>query len=327
MKKKIFKLNKILKIKNKYFILNSLLIFLGILIIIFTSMIAPPDKIEKPIILEIEKGSNLEEIGELLHENKVIRSPFWFRFFVIISQNEHTIPAGDYYFNEPEAVYRVAERVSKGKFGLEPVRVTIIEGWDVFRIANYLDEKLESFDRNKFLSITNEGYLAPDTYFFSPMTSTEKVVEKMEENFKNRIEKIKKEIETERSKDEIIIMASLLEAEANTIESKRKVSDILWKRLDADIPLQVDATFLYINNKNTYQLTLSDLKIDDPYNTYKYSGLPPTPINNPSANAIKAAMDPIENPYWYFLSDLAGNMYYAEDFDGHQYNRKNYLRQ
>ena len=91
------------------------------------------------------------------------------------------------------------------------------------------------------------------------------------------------------------------------------------------MPLQVDAVFPYINGKNTYTLTLDDLKIDSPYNTYKYKGLPVGPIANPGIEAIKAAVTPEESPYLYYLSDRNGNMYYAENFEEHKKNKRLYL--
>lgn len=315
---------------KKYFSMQLIIKFIIILfcvtVIFFTASMAPPEKFDEPVIVEIEEGSNLGQIGDTLYKNKIIRSPFWFRFFVIFFEGEHSVPAGQYYFSEPEMVFNVAKRISKGDYGLQPLRITIIEGWNLFRIADYLDENFEKFDKEKFFSIAKEGYLAPDTYFFSPLSSTEQIINKMEKNFEARMLSIIEETNFERTTEEIIIMASILEAEANTVESKRNVAGILWKRLEAEMPLQVDATFVYINNKNTYELTLEDLQIDSPYNTYKYTGLPPTPINNPGVNAIRAAINPIENSYWYFLSDLAGNMYYASDFEEHQFNRENYLR-
>ena len=82
---------------------------------------------------------------------------------------------------------------------------------------------------------------------------------------------------------------------------------------------------MYINGKNTYELTLEDLKIDSLYNTYKYKGLPPGPINNPGLDSITAAVTPIETKYLFFLSSKSGKMYYAKTFDGHKVNKERYL--
>lgn len=307
--------------------INLLVLLFCLSVTVFVVTIAPPDSFTPPLVLEIEEGDSLADVAEKVKKEGLVRSPLFFRGFVIFLESENKIPAGHYYFHDPEPVYTVAKRISEGDYGLEPIRVTVFEGWTLFDIADHFETVFDRFDRDRFFSLADEGYMAPDTYFFSPLSSTEHLVERMKDNFDSRIEALKDDLDLERSVDDIVIMASILEREANTFETKRNISDILWKRIDDGMPLQVDASFVYVNNKNTYQLTLDDLKIDNPYNTYRYKGLPPTPIANPGMNALRAAADPIENPYWYFLSDLSGNMYYARDFDEHQYNRSNYLRQ
>ena len=116
-----------------------------------------------------------------------------------------------------------------------------------------------------------------------------------------------------------------LEGEARGIANQRIVADILWRRIRKDMPLQVDAPFKYFNGKNSYTLTKTDLKDDHDYNTYTNKGLPKTPISNPGIDAIRAAITPTPNQYYYFMSDKRGNMYYAVDFEGHKRNRELYL--
>jgi UPF0755 protein len=120
-------------------------------------------------------------------------------------------------------------------------------------------------------------------------------------------------------------MASLVEEETRTPADRRLVAGILWKRIKLGMPLQVDAVFPYINGKNTYEVTARDLKIDSPYNTYLYPGLPIAPIANPGLDSIKAAIEPAESPYLYYLSDRAGAMHYAKTFEEHKRNRELYL--
>jgi UPF0755 protein len=121
-------------------------------------------------------------------------------------------------------------------------------------------------------------------------------------------------------------MASILEAEARTTETRKIISGILWKRMEIGMPLQVDAPFQYIIGKNTFQLTTNDLKFDSPYNTYKYKGLPPGPIGNPGLDAISATVNPIKTNYLYYLSDVRGNMHYAKTFAEHVINKEKYLK-
>ena len=97
-------------------------------------------------------------------------------------------------------------------------------------------------------------------------------------------------------------MASILEKEVKTTEDKKIVSGILWKRLVNDMSLQIDSTINYITNKSEARVAIKDTKIDSPYNTYKYQGLPLGPISNPGIDSILAAIYPIESPYWYYLS-------------------------
>ncbi len=149
----------------------------------------------------------------------------------------------------------------------------------------------------------------------------------MHQTFKKRIATLTSEVEKfGKPVSEIVILASLLEEEASTSEDRRIVSGILWKRLSMGMLLQVDATFQYINGKGSLELTLDDLKIDSPYNTYKYKGLPPTPISNPGLDSIRAAVIPTKTNYLYYLSERDGTMHYATTFAEHLRNKARYLR-
>ncbi len=172
-----------------------------------------------------------------------------------------------------------------------------------------------------------EGYLFPDTYFFLINDTPEKVVAKMNENLKNKTADLEDAIaKSKRSFHQILTMASLIEKEAANPEDRRIISGVLWKRFDQKMPLQVDAAFVYALGKNTYELTTADLKIDSPYNTYIHRGLPPTPIDNPGLDAIQAAIFPEKTPYWYYLSDKSGNIYYSKTFAEHVQKKNQYLK-
>jgi UPF0755 protein len=147
----------------------------------------------------------------------------------------------------------------------------------------------------------------------------------MNKVFLQKIETISGLATSTHSLKDSIIMASILENEARTTESRKIIAGILWKRLYLGMPLQVDSTFSYINGKNTYDLTLDDLKINSPYNTYLYKGLPPGPISNPGLDAINDAIYPTKTPYLYFLSSKSGDMYYAKTFEEHKRNKELYL--
>lgn len=121
-------------------------------------------------------------------------------------------------------------------------------------------------------------------------------------------------------------MASIVEAEAYNLRDMQMIAGVLWNRIEIDMPLQVDVTFRYINGKGTFDLTYDDLKIDSSYNTYVYTGLPPTPISNPGLNAIIATVDYVESDYLFFLADKYGQIHYAKTLAGHKQNKSLYLQ-
>jgi len=294
---------------------------------IYVSFHAPPNNFPLGDILVVTAGQSLQDITNVLYDARIIRSPFFFRTHVILLGGEKRVIAGDYLLNRKIGSADLAYRLVKGDFQLEPVKVTIPEGWNVFQISDYLDKSFINFDKKLFLSLAkeNEGYLFPDTYFISPIAKSEVMIEMMKGNFTSKISGIKEIKSSSHTLKEIITMASIVELEASTTPSRRIVSGILWKRIALGMPLQVDSAFSYINGKNTYELTALDLKIDSPYNTYKYKGLPLTPIGNPGLDSIQATLSPIKTDYLYFLSSKSGVMYYAKTLEEHIKNRARYL--
>jgi UPF0755 protein len=286
---------------------------------------APISFPEHPVF-KIERGQSVSSIAQSLSEKNIISSPFLFKIMVILLSSGKGVKAGDYFFSKPENIYEVTTRLINADYGFEAIKITIPEGSNIFQIAEIFDKKLLNFDSNAFLSKAKEGYVFPDTYSFFPYTEEKEVLAKMEKNFKAKTKDLSEKIKNSgKTLDEIIIMASILEEEARTTETREIISGILWKRLEIGMPLQVDVTFQYINGKNTYELSQKDLEIDSPYNTYKYKGLPPTPISNPGLDSIVAALNPKASPYLYFLSSRSGKMYYARDFEEHKKNRILYL--
>jgi UPF0755 protein len=128
------------------------------------------------------------------------------------------------------------------------------------------------------------------------------------------------------SYDEILVLASILEREANSEASMKIVSGILQRRLAEGMPLQADASIEYVLNKPLKELTPDDLKIDSPYNTYTNRGLPPTPIGNPGRTAILAVLEPTDTEYIFYITDEEGEFHYAKTYDEHLDNIERYLR-
>ncbi len=325
-----------------------IIIILGIFLLSMVSyffMIRTPSDFPQGQFVAIKEGFSLSQTAKHLKEKKVIRSEFIFKMIVRFVEGQRGVKSGDYFLQEPENVLTVASRITKADFRLTPIKITIPEGSTLVEIADILQKSINNFDKNNFLSLTKEqtfrennisdkpfysleGFLFPDTYFFLPKVESHQVISDMRGNFDLKMTpEIKEEIQRrDLSVYEVITMASLIEEEARQTETRRIVSGILWKRLDAGMALQVDAVFPYIMGKNTFEITLDDLKIDSPYNTYLYKGLPKGPISSPGLDSILAAVYPEASGYWYYLSDKEGNMHYAKTFEGHKANKEKYLR-
>jgi len=293
----------------------------------FTFLYSPNDFPVGAIVI-IEEGLSLEQIANSLQEKKVIKSSYAFSGLVRTFLSDKGVMAGSYFFEDKCSILKVIERVTIADYGIEPTKVTFVEGSTIYDVANIMKKKFSRFDTEEFLEIAQgeEGYLFPDTYYFLPNVTPQAVVTTMKDNFIKRISEISDKLaKFDKDMDDVVIMASLLEKEARTLETKRMIAGILWRRIEIGMPLQVDAVFPYIIGKNTYQVSLEDLKVDSPYNTYINKGLPIGPIANPSLWSLLAAVTPIKSNYLFYLSDRSGNMHYGIDFEQHKSNRYLYL--
>ncbi len=310
-------------------------IFLGIILVIvfavvlFSFYLLPPVDFPSGKIITINKGELFDAIAVKFENENLVRSKNMLKLCVILSGSDRRIGAGDYIFKEPISACVLASHLVKGISGMPAFRATITEGMSNQKISNLLSLNLPSFDQKLFAdnASANEGYLFPDTYFFA-MNATAQIIETtMKANFEKKIAPWKPIIESSgRSLHDVIIMASILEKEAQTPEDQALVSGILWKRINIGMPLQVDATFYYLLGKTSSELTLADLKMESAYNTYKNKGLPVGPIGNPGLLAIEAAVKPKASPYFYYLSDKKDIIHYAKIFEEHKVNKARYLR-
>ncbi len=312
---------------------NSILFGLTAIIILvglFLGLaVLPPSDYPANVIFTVHRGEGLAGLALDLKQENIIKSQFWFKTFSVLIGGLKGIKAGDYQLLEPESVISLAWRISEADYQLKPVRTTIPEGLNNFEISKILEKNIKNFDSKSFLSLagTSEGYLFPDTYNFLPNIKAQEIVQELKDNFTQKIKTVEEQIKISgKSLSDIVKMASILELEARTDETRRIVAGILWTRLGLGMPLQVDSSFKYINGKGTKDLTLEDLKLNSPYNSYTNKGLPPTPISNPGLASIKAALTPIKTNYLYFLTDDEGNMHYAENYQKHLQNKSLYLK-
>lgn len=292
----------------------------------------------------IEKGQSLFQIAQNLEKEGLIKNRFFFNFYVILKGKEKKLQSGEYFFNSSLNIAQIAQKIILGDVAKEIL--TIPEGWDLKDISSYFEEK-GIYTTEEFLKITNndfsedfdflkdkpknlnlEGYLFPDTYEVNRGGSLEELIRKMLDNFDKKMTgDLRTEIQKqEKTIFEIITTASLLEKEVKTLEDKKIVSGILWKRLKNKMPLQIDATISYITGKNTTGISVEDTKIDSPYNTYKYRGLPLGPICSPGLESITAAIYPKDSDYWYYLSTPEGKTIFSKTYQEHIIAKEKYLK-
>lgn len=290
-------------------------------------LLTPPAEFPTHSLITIDEGSTLEEATQILEGRHVVRSALLLEAITRARGFGTDTKAGKYYFETPVTAFTIAGRISHGDYGIEGVRVTLVEGMTAKEMAAELSRMLPSFSEEKFLQDAKplEGTLFPDTYFILPGTTEEEVVSLLTNTFAQKTEELFKTHASSLSQRDIVILASLLEKEAIGISDKQRVAGIIMNRLKIDMRLQIDAVFGYIVGRSGYTPTGNDLESESPYNTYKVIGLPPGPIANPSLESLEAALTPEKTPYMYYLTGRDGRMYWAKTFEEHKRNRELYL--
>ena len=285
------------------------------------------------ITYTVPKGLGDDEIAKDLQKLKIIRSNYFFRFYVIASFQHASLQAGKYNFSPRMSVYEIVKKMTSGD--VVKNKITILEGWDAQDIANYFEQK-ELCKKDEFLSLIKkdysayfdfledkpkglslEGYLFPDTYEIAEGEACQDVVGVILANFGKKVTpELRAEIAKQnKSIFDIVTMASMIEKEVRKMNDKKIVSGILWKRIAIGMPLQLDATVNYVTGKSDAGVAIKDTKIDSPYNTYKYYGLPKGPISSPGMNSITAAIYPTKTDYLYYLTD--GVTIFSKTFEEH----------
>ncbi len=313
--------------------------------------------ISKTIKFEIKPGQSFRQISVNLEKNNLIKSAKYFDIYVLLKGVANKLKAGIYQLSPNMSIKQIADLLYQGPVVRE-ISVTIPEGYNIYQIDALLAKKgiinkgdLINFRPsgaliNKYTFLAQkpreaslEGFLFPDTYrFFVTLNKNiNPVVDKFLANFNRHFTSyLKEEIEKKgENLYQILTIASLIEKEIYYKDDKLIVAGILEKRLKNQMPLQVDASVLYakmleegVSWQEAIPLTKEDYKINSFYNTYKYKGLPPSPICNPGMDSILAAIFPIKTKYWYYIADpKTKKTIFSKTFKEHRKNILKYLNQ
>lgn len=292
-------------------------------VFLYDYAINQPLKISEDTLFLVNKGDSLNKIAQSLQDKKLVNDKYIFILFSKINRIYPQIKAGEYLFNGEFSVKQTAEKLSSGKVYLR--KVTFPEGLTSTEIAKILHK--ENFLSKDEFAAPDEGSILPETYTYMRGDSPEKIIKQAQKAMQNVLEQAWQERDQNlplQSKEELLILASIVEKETGIGMERAQVASVFVNRLRLGMLLQTDPTVIYAltNGKEDLnrQLTRKDLSIDSPYNTYKYAGLPPTPICNPGKDAIYAAAHPSETPYLYFVASGNGGHNFAATLSEHNEN-------
>lgn len=332
--------------KKKYllFTLPVLILLLGIAII--SSFFKPlkPAGENGTIIVVIPEDASSREVSKILYEKKLIKSPFIFNLYTRFKGLDARLKAGNYEFLPPLSLREIVDQLIKGQ--PEIVKVTVPEGLTIRQIAELLAEKglvaQESFLKEAAQGIFDypfladlpggperlEGYLFPDTYHLSKNISAHDIIDLMLKRFSREMASLDYERRAHQAGltlREALIIASLVEKEAKVDEERPVIAGVILNRLRKGMPLQIDATVQYALGGNYRpRLYYKDLEVDSPYNTYKITGLPPSPIASPGRASLLAVVDADSTDYLYYVARPDGTHAFARTLAEHNANKRRY---
>ncbi len=286
---------------------------------ISVSPVNPKDT--NPNSFVVARGDGVREISRKLKEANLIRDQIAFFLLIKKLNIEKNIQAGSFKLSPSMSANDIATKLTRGT---EDVWITIPEGWRNEEILEYLATQGFSTVGENWKS--DEGKLFPDTYLIPKQASISAIHTILRQTFDRKSTGLAVTPQT-------LILASLVEREAKLTADRPIIASVLLNRLSIGMKLDVDATVQYALGKSggdgwwPKDLTLEDIKIKSPYNTYINSTLPPAPICNPGLSAIQAVLNPAKTDYLYYLSDKSGTIHYATTLDEHNQNVAKYIGQ
>lgn len=295
------------------------------------------------IVVSIPSGTGTGGIAAILKENGLIRSESAFKLQTKLKGYDGKYKAGQYQLNGNMDMLTMMEDIASGKTA--SLQVTIPEGYTIYKIEERLTGK-ELINKEQFQwEIENgkfdyeflkdapagpkrlEGYLFPETYDFFSLSDEHAMIDRMllqfDQVFTDEYRAKAKELGL--SINEVMTVASIIQGEAARTDEMKTISSVIYNRLKVNMRLQMDSTVQYVLEERTDRVSISNTKVDSPYNTYVNKGLPPGPICSPGAKAIEAALYPEKTDYIYFVAKGDGYHAFSKDYDTFLKNKKKYI--
>jgi UPF0755 protein len=332
-----------LRIRNSYTVVGALLLLLaalgGAAAYVVSARTAEPFRgySENDRLVDIPVGTSGPGIGERLVAAGVVRDALTFRVALWLTGQERALKAGEYRFDRPMSAREVVDKIARGDVHVVPITfregLTVAETAEVFASSGFgTVEAFLAAAKNAALirdldpeAADLEGYLFPDTYMLPRKTTADRLVERMVAQFKQMVpEDLRAEAKAQGlSVRQLVTLASLVEKETAKPDERPTVAAVYSNRLRIGMGLQCDPTVIFAlqrAGRYTGNLRRVDLQFDSPYNTYRYSGLPPGPIAAPGKAALEAAARPAAVDYLYFVSRNDGSHEFARTLREHNQN-------
>ncbi len=343
--------------KKRYFFLTIIIFFL--LIILSSAFYlfheVQPVTTEKEaysVKINVPSGISVYSVSELMETEKIIKNsrlfyicakyPFLTKLidFNTKGENQFVLKSGLYTLTSDMTYPQLMKTLSSGL--QEYIKVSIPEGLTITKIGEILEnnnvcsqKEFVDFCYNKVFvesfGINNEsleGYLFPDTYFFTSGMEVPSIIKIMVDNFFDKLSTIEGSSNLSKSElNDMVILASIVEREYQVDDEAPLIASVFKNRLKNNIGLYSCATIEYIiteiqHKPHPEQILIEDTKIDNPYNTYKWAGLTPGPISNPGLVALSAAINAPKTNYYFFqvVDSSSGRHVFTETFEQHKVN-------
>ncbi|MBN8544301.1 MAG: endolytic transglycosylase MltG [Alphaproteobacteria bacterium] len=304
------------------------LIALGFVAFSYQQYHAARDYIEAEKTVVIASGTGARAIIRQLHEAGVIPAPWLIALPMMLGHDATSLKAGEYQFTSGLSARDVLQKISRGEVVVH--KVTIPEGWNLRQIREaFMAEPLLSGD---FPAHVSEGSIFPETELFQRGESRTDVIERLQKRMRDALNDAWKKRAEDlpfATKEEALILASIIEEETGVPEERGRVAAVFVNRLRDGMMLQTDPTVVYgieqqLGREMGRQLFKGDLQRDHPWNTYTRTGLPPTPICSPGLDSIQAALNPPHSDEYYFVAKGDGGHYFARNLREHNANVAKY---
>ncbi|NLM00876.1 MAG: endolytic transglycosylase MltG [Treponema sp.] len=330
---------------SKFFIYFFIILIIIMVFVYFgfNYLISPlnPNAKEKTHTFKIIQGSSIKNVALELQKNEIIRNAY--AMYILARIKGTIIKSGRYEANASMSCEQILDYLQDGKQanvvvaipeGLTFTKIAaLLEKYEVTKAEDFIEEckNTNTIEKYRISSENLEGYLFPDTYFFDYEMKANKVVQIMVNNFFSKIEKIPelKDLSSQKLHEKIIL-ASIVEREYRISSEAPLIASVFVNRIRRNIGLYSCATIEYIiteimGKPHPDVITYEDLKINNPYNTYKWAGLPPGPISNPGLIALNAVANPPVTQYYFFrlVDSKKGTHVFSKDFESHTENANN----